>query len=624
MKKIILSVALFMAISFNSFAQAPQGFKYQAVIRNASNTIIIDSPIGMEVVIRQGSETGTVVYTETHTVTSNAYGLINLEVGAGTTVDDFTAIDWSAGPFFIQTSADLTGGAAYDLMGTSQLMSVPYALYAENSGTPGPAGPAGPAGPTGPTGATGATGATGPVGATGPEGPIGATGAEGPVGPTGATGPEGPAGPIGATGPAGPTGPTGATGATGPAGPIGATGPAGPTGATGATGPAGADGATGPAGPAGPTGPAGPGTLSGTTNYVTKFTGATAGGNSQMQDNGTAMSINTTPSNLYRLYTYESQLTADGDGQATIYGYRTRDSQNDGISYAVGASNNAVSGYNFWGDVYTFGVGGFSYNDYTRTGGVLGAVQSGFYWGSLGYKNSASSTFGVYGSAGYASGAGLLPTSSTIGIGGGFFGDLVGSTSQGSVIGQLNSGDLFAQYNSGNVYTLGKNVELIQGSGTVTPVYSNSSLESTVYNKGISNLVNGTAYIPFGSDYVALLGDIPVITVTPNGECNGVYIASVDKNGFTVKELMGGTSNAPISWISVGTRIDNDQMELATEIVSNPNFERNIQQVLFSDGNIEGSASGIWWDGTTLQFGTIPANLTSVGNKQPEAVGAAQ
>ena len=330
------------------------------------------------------------------------------------------------------------------------------------------------------------------------------------------------------------------------------------------------------------------------------------------------------PSNSYRLYVYDSQLTADGDGQGTVYGYRTRDSSNDGTGYSNTTVNSAIKGYNFWGDVYSYGVTGHSYNDYTRTGGVLGSQVSGTYWGSLGYKNSASTAYGVYGSSGYASGAGFLPTTSTIGVGGGFFGDLVGSTSQGSVIGQLNSGDLFAQYNSGNVYTYGKNVELIDNAGTVTPVYSNSSLESTVYNKGVTNLVNGTVYISFGSDYVALLGDIPVITVTPNGECNGVYIASVDKNGFTVKELMGGTSNAPISWISVGTRIDNNQMELATQLVSDPTFNRNIQQVLFSDGNVEGNASGIWWDGTTLQFGEIPAHLTAIGNKEPEVTGGAQ
>jgi hypothetical protein len=365
-------------------------------------------------------------------------------------------------------------------------------------------------------------------------------------------------------------------------------------------------------GPAGPAGPAGPGTLTGTTNYVVKFTGATAGGNSQIQDNGTATSINVSPSNLYRLYTYDSQLTADGDGQATEYAYRTRDTQNDGTSYGQGGTNNALKAYNFWGDVYTFGVGGFSYNDYSRTGGVLGAEQSGFYWGSLGYRNSALTNYGVYGSAGYVSGTGLLPSSSVAGIGGGFFGTMIGSTSQGSVIGQLNSGDLFAQYNIGNVYTLGKNVELVKVNETVTPVFTVSSVESKIYDNGTINLVNGTAYVAFSSEYASLLGVTPVVTVSPNGECNGVYVAAVDKNGFTVKELMGGTSNATLSWIAVGNRIDNDKMELATQIVSSPDFDRNVQQVLYSDGNLEGAAIGIWWDGTTIQFGELPAHLTEV------------
>jgi hypothetical protein len=352
--------------------------------------------------------------------------------------------------------------------------------------------------------------------------------------------------------------------------------------------------------------------LSGTTNYVVKFTGATAGGNSQIQDNGTATSINITPSSLYRQYVYDSQLTADGDGQATIYGYRTRDSQNNGIGYSESGTNNAMKGYNYWGDVYTFGVGGFSYNDYTRTGGVIGAETSGFYWGSLGYRNSSSMNYGVYGSSGYTSGSGLLPSASVIGIGGGFYGDLIGSTSQGSVIGQLNSGDLFAQYNIGNVYTLGKNIELVKVNANVTPVYTVSSTESSIYSKGTINLVNGTAYVAFTSEYASLLGENPVVTATPNGECNGLYIVSADKNGFTVKELMGGTSNATISWIAVGNRIDNDKMELATQIVSAPDFDRNVQQVLYSDGNIEGAAKGIWWDGTTIQFGDLPSHLTQV------------
>ena len=557
MKRILFAVA-FALSTMSAMAQAPQGFKYQAVIRDGSNVILVSSPVGVELSIHQGSEAGPVVYTETFATNTNAYGLVNLEIGGGVTSDDFSAIDWADGPYYIETAADLAGGTSYESMGTSQLMSVPYALYAENSGTPGPAGP------------------------------------EGPAGPTGAAGP---------AGPAGATGPAGADGATGPAG------PAGPTGADGPAGPAGADGATGPAGPAGP---AGPGTFSGTTNYVVKFTGATAGGNSQIQDNGTATSINIAPSNSYRQYVYDSQLTADGDGQASIYAYRTRDSGNDGTGYGQSTTNNALKAYNFWGDVYTFGVGGWSYNDYSRTGGVIGAETSGSYWGSLGYRSSGLLNYGVYGSAGYASGAGLLPSTSVIGIGGGFYGDLIGSTSQGSVIGQLNSGDLFAQYNIGNVYTLGKNVELVKVNATVTPVYTVSSTESTIYSKGTINLVNGTAYVAFTSEYASLLGENPVVTATPNGECNGLYIVSADKNGFTVKELMGGTSNATISWIAVGNRVDNDKMELATQIVSAPDFDRNVQQVLYSDGNIEGAAKGIWWDGTTIQFGDLPSHLTQV------------
>jgi hypothetical protein len=109
-----------------------------------------------------------------------------------------------------------------------------------------------------------------------------------------------------------------------------------------------------------------------------------------------------------------------------------------------------------------------------------------------------------------------------------------------------------------------------------------------------------------------MLGDSPVVTATPNGDCNGLYIASVDAKGFTVKELMGGTSSASISWISVGNRVDNNPVDRATAMVSAPDFERNLQQVLYSDGNLEGDAKAIWWDGSTLRFDKAPASLTTV------------
>lgn len=134
MKKLILSLVATAAISLSSFGQAPEGFKYQAVVRDAGNTILNNQAVGMRVTIQQGSIGGTTVYQETFAPTTNAYGLLNLEIGSGTVVSgDFTTIDWSAGPYFIETAVDVAGGTSYQVMGTSELMSVPYALHANTA-----------------------------------------------------------------------------------------------------------------------------------------------------------------------------------------------------------------------------------------------------------------------------------------------------------------------------------------------------------------------------------------------------------------------------------------------------------------------------------------------------------
>ena len=134
MKKLILSLVAIATIAITSFGQAPEGFKYQAVVRDAGNTILNNQAVGMRMTIQQGSIGGAIVYQETFSPTTNAYGLVNLEIGNGTVVSgDFTTIDWAAGPYFIETAVDVTGGTSYTVMGTSQLMSVPYALYAKTS-----------------------------------------------------------------------------------------------------------------------------------------------------------------------------------------------------------------------------------------------------------------------------------------------------------------------------------------------------------------------------------------------------------------------------------------------------------------------------------------------------------
>ena len=134
MKKTLLIVGLL--ISSLSFGQAPQGMTYQSVIRNSTNNLVTSSPVGIQISILQGSATGSAAYIERHTPTTNANGLATIEIGNGTPVaGTFAGIDWSNGPYFVKTETDPNGGTTYSISGTNQLLSVPYALYAENSGS---------------------------------------------------------------------------------------------------------------------------------------------------------------------------------------------------------------------------------------------------------------------------------------------------------------------------------------------------------------------------------------------------------------------------------------------------------------------------------------------------------
>ena len=131
---------------------------YQAVIRNSNDSLLISTPVGMRISLVQGTPTGIVVFSETQTATTNANGLVSLQIGIGTALSGtFANIDWSAGPYYVKTETDLNGGANYTIISSNEILSVPYALFSAN-GTPGPAGPIGLTGETGAQGATGATG----------------------------------------------------------------------------------------------------------------------------------------------------------------------------------------------------------------------------------------------------------------------------------------------------------------------------------------------------------------------------------------------------------------------------------------------------------------------------------
>jgi hypothetical protein len=181
MKKSLLLLTLMLAIMLGIQAQSPQMFNYQAVARAANGKVIANKNVSFRFSILQGSPAGVSVFTETHIVKTNEYGVASLQVGAGTMVSgNFSTIDWGSGPYFFKVELDEKGLNNFIVMGTSQLLSVPYALYAENGGTPGPAGPKGDDGDTGPMGPQGPKGDPGDNGPVGPQGPIGDIG---PIGP---------------------------------------------------------------------------------------------------------------------------------------------------------------------------------------------------------------------------------------------------------------------------------------------------------------------------------------------------------------------------------------------------------------------------------------------------------
>lgn len=129
---VLLTVSAFLPQQAS--AQSPDKMSYQAVVRDAGNALVTSQAVGMQLSILQGSVTGTAVYVETQTPTTNINGLVSIELGSGTVVSGtFNSIDWSNGPYFIKTETDPTGGTTYTITGTSQLLSVPYALHANTA-----------------------------------------------------------------------------------------------------------------------------------------------------------------------------------------------------------------------------------------------------------------------------------------------------------------------------------------------------------------------------------------------------------------------------------------------------------------------------------------------------------
>ncbi|MFN4122229.1 MAG: hypothetical protein ACK4GL_02860 [Flavobacteriales bacterium] len=255
----VLLLLLFASLQSLYGQNVPQAINYQAVARNATGEIIANQNIALRVSVISGSSSGSVAYAELHSTSSNAFGLINLQIGLGSPLNgNINEIDWSTGNFWLRVEMDVNGGNNFTEIGSSQLLSVPFAFYAETSGNVGPQGPPGEPGPPGPQGEQGIQGDPGPalqilgsleapnqlpasanpgeayliqgnlfVWNTQANSFVNTGNIQGSQGEQGLPGPPGPQGEQGATGPQGPQGPAGPQGLPGPQGPQGIPGPAG-------------------------------------------------------------------------------------------------------------------------------------------------------------------------------------------------------------------------------------------------------------------------------------------------------------------------------------------------------------------------------------------------------------
>jgi hypothetical protein len=319
-------------------------------------------------------------------------------------------------------------------------------------------------------------------------------------------------------------------------------------------------------------------------------------------------------------YIYHVENDAYGDGQSGLYSYRSRNNSNNGFGYSANGSNTAITGYSYWGDSYSFGTAGYNWNDLGRSGGVIGSEQGGSYWGALGYKDSGSNVYGGYFTSTNI-GAGKSSQANT-GIGIGAFGDLMGAHVQGSIYGTYTEGEHYAMYANGDVYRKGLDVHLQEnGSNTNTVLYTSVSMDVTIQTSGYATLSDGKSMISFDPAFAnAISSSSPVVvTVTPTGNSNGVYLSGVSSTGFEVIENNGGKSSVTVSYIAIGKRAGFENHNLAREVIQQ-DYTQSINRGLHNDAKTQSSGEGLYYENDQLTVGKHASNMPNPNKPSEESV----
>lgn len=276
-----------------------------------------------------------------------------------------------------------------------------------------------------------------------------------------------------------------------------------------------------------------------------------------------------------------------------------------GVKGSLFFNGGAFSAQNFG-----FGVSGTSLANSGRTvGGVYGTNTNNGTYGMLGYERSNGANAAVLGNAAYTNNTFRISNNINTSVGLAINGGFLGGHLKGTQYGLITKGDLVGQYTDGsNISTKGYAVITKNNSGNKTTSYVPTSTSVDVSSKGTGKLSNGETFIAFDNNYANLIDNSKpiIVTVSPMGESNGVYVSQVTEKGFYVKENANGNSNVNFYWIAIGERINANELAIPNEILAS-DFDQNLDSYLTIDENAseENISKAMWWNGSSLEFGRI-------------------
>ncbi|OFY36453.1 MAG: hypothetical protein A2W91_02610 [Bacteroidetes bacterium GWF2_38_335] len=313
---------------------------------------------------------------------------------------------------------------------------------------------------------------------------------------------------------------------------------------------------------------------------------------------------------------YGSFNVASCTGTAWGVGVYGESSDNANGSDYYSSNIGAVEGNGAWSaTTYNFGVIGRMTGSGRRSGGVFGTYWTSDF-GALGYMNSAGTAYGLM-YVGGSTTAGKSSGSPAGHIGMGGYGDLMGGWIRGNVYGLNIKGERYTLYIDGKQYTNNTISQLHSGNNNTERIatYVPTSTTVDIYCKGVIEMVNGSAIVNFEESFTQLISDETpvVVTVTPIGKSNGVYLEYVRNSGFKVVEIQSTNSNEiqqssfskstvlKVSYIAIGTKKGCENPENPEELLSTE-YDTKMEGVMFNESNTNESALPIWWDGNSLRF----------------------